>query len=347
LLTFAAGITSLAVWGFVAGRSEAAREAERERPIKTPLRVSIDEQGATIVTLAPDVQKRSGIEATTPKSVPYQDKIRAYGAVLDLDKLTTLDNNYVTAGAQLQSAQAKLAASKAAFERTQELYKDRTTALAQVQTNQATFLVDQAAVATAEAQVRTLKTTAYQEWGPVIGKAVVEGGGLVTQLLERQAFLIQITLPPGVSITPPPRVSVQLGAGASRPQAQFVSIATQADPKIQGLSYYYTATADTQLLPGISVLALLPSGAPRDGIAVPATAVVWWAGRPWVYLRTGPDTFTRHPLPSNEPASADGGFEVPAESFPQHPPQLVTAGAQALLSEEFRAQIQVGEDSKK
>lgn len=347
LVVLSMGIATLVVWGFVVGRSEAAREAERERPVKAPLRVSLDERGEPVVTLDAETQTRSGIKVTAPQSVRYQDKIRAYGTVLDLDKLSTLGNNYVTAIAQLQSAQARQAASKAAFERAQVLYNSRATALAQVQTVEATFRVDQAAVATAEAQVRTLKTTAFQEWGPVVGKALVDNAPLVTGLLERQAFLIQITLPPGVDITPPPTVTVQLGAGVTRPEAQFVSIATETDPKIQGLSYYYIASADSHLLPGISVLAFLPSGAPRDAIAIPASAVVWWAGRAWVYLRTGPDTFVRHPLPSDVPASGGGGFEVPVESFPQPTPQLVVAGAQTLLSEEFRAQIQVGEDSKK
>ncbi|PZR86100.1 MAG: multidrug transporter, partial [Hyphomicrobiales bacterium] len=41
----------LVTWGFVEGRSEAAREAERERPVKSPLRVSLDERGDPVVTL--------------------------------------------------------------------------------------------------------------------------------------------------------------------------------------------------------------------------------------------------------------------------------------------------------
>ncbi|MGI8569516.1 MAG: multidrug transporter, partial [Methylocella sp.] len=80
----------LVTWGFVEGRSEAAREAERERPVKSPLRVSLDERGDPVVTLDAETQTRSGIKVTAPQSVRYQDKIRAYGTVLDLDKLSTL-----------------------------------------------------------------------------------------------------------------------------------------------------------------------------------------------------------------------------------------------------------------
>lgn len=339
------GLAALVVWGFVAGRGEAAREAIREQPVKAPLRVSLDGQGRPVVTLGAEARRQSGIETGAPPPTRHQELVRAYGTVLDLDKLVTLDNSYVTAIAQLETARARLVASKAAFERAGALYKDRTTPLAQLQTAEAIFRADEAGVRTAEAQVNTLRTTAFQEWGPVIGKALVEGGPLIKRLIERQDVLLQITLPPDTSIAPPPGATVQIGAGTTQSEIRFVSLATQADPKIQSLSFYYTASADNDLLPGMSVLAFLPSGAPLQAIEVPASAVVWWNGRAWVYVATGPDTFSRHRIPTASPTT-HGGFIVPAASFPQPRPDLVIKGAQVLLSEEFRAQIQVGEDKK-
>jgi len=345
ILAAIGGLGGLVVWGFLAGRGEAAKEAERERPVKAPLRVSTDGRGQPVVTLDAATRRQSGLDVTKPKSTQYQEQVRAYGTVLDLDKLVTLDNNYVTAVAQLQSAQARIVASKAAFERAQTLSKDNITTLAQLQTAEATFGADKAGVATAEAQVKTLKATALQEWGTVIGKALIEGGPLVTSLIERQTFLLQITLPPGTFITAAPNATVQFGASAWRHQVDFVSPATQTDPKIQGLSFYYAADAASNLLPGMNVLAFVPSGAPIDGIEIPASAVVWWTGRAWVYLRTGADTFTRHEIPTDLPAPG-GGFIVSVKSLPYLDPEIVAQGAQMLLSEEFRSQIQVGEDKK-
>jgi hypothetical protein len=100
-----------AVWGFIEGRGEAALEAERERPVKAPLRVSLDGHGEPFVTLDAETRKQSGVEVA-PRGTPYQDEMRAYGTVLDLDKLVVLDNNYVTAIAHIQTAQAKLVASE-------------------------------------------------------------------------------------------------------------------------------------------------------------------------------------------------------------------------------------------
>lgn len=105
-------------------------EAERERPLKAPLRVSIDGDGQPVVTLTAATRKLSGVLVIKPKATQHQEQIRAYGTVLDLDKLVALDNSYVTAVAQLQSVQARIAASKAALERAQTLSKDNIRTLA-------------------------------------------------------------------------------------------------------------------------------------------------------------------------------------------------------------------------
>lgn len=67
-----------------------------------------------------------------------------------------------------------------------------------------------------------------------------------------------------------PSATVQFGASATPHQVEFLSPATQTDPKIQGLSFYYSADAASNLLPGMNVLAFLPSGAPIDAIEVSA-----------------------------------------------------------------------------
>jgi hypothetical protein len=190
------GLGALVVWGFVAGRSEVEREAERERPVKEPLRISM-KNGVPVITLDDHTQQSSGIETTLLMSAPYQEQVRAYAMVLDLARLTELSNNYANARAQLQTAQAKLVASKAAFERARDLYKaPAAVSLAQLQAAEAAFLADQAALAAAESQMRTLSATAYQEWGPVLGKSLIDRSPMITRLIERQDFLLQVTLPP-------------------------------------------------------------------------------------------------------------------------------------------------------
>ena len=327
-------------WGILAGREEAAIEEQHEGAIKVPVRVS-DKNGDPVITLDGNTQQRSGIETGVLPSTPHPEQLRAYGMVLDVARLTELSNNYANAKAQVQTAQAKLAMSKPAFERAEKLFNEtHVVSQAQLQAAEAAFGTDQASLAAAQAQVRTLTATAYQEWGSVLGKSLVDESPMIKALIERQSFLLQITLPPGVILSSPPvTASIEIGK-AARGEITFVSPATRIDPKIQGLSFFYAAAAETGVLPGMNVLAFLPSGKSVEGVGVPASAIVWWQGRAWVYRRTGDETFTRVAIATDLPAPG-GGYvanDVAKDA------EIVTHGAQLLLSEEFRAQIQVDED---
>jgi hypothetical protein len=85
------GLGALVVWGFLEGRSEVEREAERERPVKEPLRISM-RNGVPMITLDDHTQQSSGIETTSLMSAPYQERVRAYAMVLDVARLTDLSN---------------------------------------------------------------------------------------------------------------------------------------------------------------------------------------------------------------------------------------------------------------
>ena len=345
-LALLGGLGALVVSGFVEGRQEAAVEAEREGPIKPPLRVKLPARGEPIVTFDAPTQKTIGLELMTPTASPYEDRVRAYGTVLDLATLTTLNTTYVAAVSQLHTTEAKLAASQPAYARAQALYAKDIGSLAQMQTAEAAVLSDKASVAAAESQVRTLAATALQEWGPVVGRALVSSAGLVNRLIERQEFLLQVTLPPSVSIEPPPTASVEVGGSARRFDVRYISPATRTDPKIQGLSFFYAAGANTGVLPGMNVRAYLATGHSVEGYVIPSAAVVWWSGRAWVYLRLDEDSFTRREIPTDMPTRDGSGFVVPVHALGDgETPQIVVQAAHLLLSEEFRAQIQVGGDT--
>jgi hypothetical protein len=290
------GLGALVVWGFLEGRSEVEREAERERPVNEPLRISM-KSGVPVITLDDRTQQSSGIETTLLTSAPYQEQVRAYAMVLDVARLTDLSNNYANAKAQLQTVQAKLAASKAAFERAQSLYKaNGAVSLAVVQAAEAAFLADQAALASAESHVRALSATAYQEWGSVLGKSLLDRSPMITRLIERQDFLLQVTLPPGVSIPKAPETGAIQTGPATRADITFISQLRQARRR------HHSPGIGDRLVAG-------------QGLGV----------SPHRYREVHPG---RH-----RDRSARSRWRL-------------HRGAQLLLSEEFRAQIQVGEDKK-
>lgn len=309
------------------------------------LKVTIDKAGDAVIRVGEATRIKAGLASQPLRRQTFQPEVRGYGMVIDLDALTTLHTNYVTALAQRGVAKARLAASKPAYERAASLYGERTGTVSTVQSTEAAWRVDEASLAAAEAQVSALSASAYEEWGAVIGKAIVRNGALIDRLIHRDRLLVQVTLHPGVVLVPPPSAVLRVQANAPPVAAQYVSNATQADPRIQGLSFYYDAPADAGLLPNMNVIALLADGASAEVARVPKSAVVWWAGKPWVYLATRSGEYVRRAIPADAPSFADDAFAVPTAVADGTAGEIIVTGAQALLSEEFRAQIQLSGDN--
>ena len=124
------------------------------------------------------------------------------------------------------------------------------------------------------------------------------GAPSVQRLIERQEFLVQVTLPSGMALASPPADAAVEAANRSRAGLRYVSAATRTDPHLQGMSFFYTVPGDSGLLPGMNVLALLPSDKVVEGTVIPESAVVRWQGKDWIYLRTDERTFARRCLAS-------------------------------------------------
>jgi hypothetical protein len=357
----AAALAALLIWGFIQGRGNAAAEAERELPVKAAVDVSYDSRGAATIALSPELREQAHIETAEPKAAPSQRQVEAYGSILDMQPFTDLSNTISNARSQLAIAEARLAASQPAFQRARNLHIGEALSTAQLEAAEAAFRADGASLASARVQARNAAASAYQAWGPVLGRSLVEETALAKDLVQRKNVLVQVTLPIGVPLEKAPQTASVETATRQRISIEFVSAATRTDPKIQGVSFFYIANAESGALPGMNVIAFLPVGQ-TPGVAIPGSAVVWLQGRAWVYLQTAANTFTRREVPTAEPQPG-GGYAVrtPADpprpesgastprldldgqAFPVNEP-IVIAGAQALLSQEFSAQIDVTGD---
>lgn len=337
-----ASIGALLVWVFIEGRKELAMEQERERPVKSASRVSIQD-GESIVTLDPATQMKSGITVIPLEPVSHHGELRAYGMVLQPQDLTDLRNNFAAARARVERTRASLDASRKAYERLKTLRENnRNISDKALQAAEATRRSDEAEARAAEEALRTLEGTGRQKWGPVISTWLLDGSPDFARLLEQQDILIQITLSSGAPVSSLPQVAlVQTGDGKWI-SARFVSPSPRTDPRIQGMSFFYLAPAQAGLLSGMNVIAYLPVGSEVSGVIVPDSAVVWWQGKAWVYVQKDTGRFARREISTDQPVQ-NGWFME--KGFPAGD-QLVMSGAQLLLSEEFRAQIQIGEEGK-
>lgn len=335
----AVAVVGFSIAGFRSGRIEAVRDSQNEAPIQAPERVLV-KNGERVIVLAPAVQRADGIETVTLHNTAQPESLRAYGTVLNLGSLTELVNSYTNAKAQVDIARAKLSASQAAFARAKTLYQDQqNVSAADLQATEAAFHTDEAGLAAARSLLETLSVSAQQDWGSLLGNALVRGAPLLSRLTTRQDVLLQITLRPGETADPKAGSVYAEREDGSLVALTFISAANRTDPRIQGASFLFTAPASTGLLPGMSIAARVPITRAVRGVVIPPTAVIWTQGQAWAYFPTGTSTFVRR-LISTEQPTPTGGYVVTGEPDPV---QVVTRGAQMLLSEEFRAFAQVSE----
>ena len=322
---------------------EAFVKGEVEEEIETPNRAST-EQGIAIVTLPQAAQEQSGIATIALGQSQHMTALSTYGTVVNVDSLIELRSRYMTAQAEANIARASLANTQQEFNRMQVLNQDNRNVSDRALANaQALLKADQAKVNAADSIARNIRDSIRQQWGDTLA-------GLATRqpespefsrILQYRDVLIQVTFPfdtpqpqAGSSIQIAP-IGIATASGEQPMQAEFVSASPQTDNAIQGKTYFYRASAEN-LRVGMRVsIKLKNDNTATQGVIVPNSAVVWYGGQAWVYRKDKEDRFIR--LPVNTDSDTEAGWFV--SSGLKAGDEIVTTGAQLLLSEEFKFQI--------
>ena len=101
---------------------------------------------------------------------------------------------------------------------------------------------------------------------------------------------------------------------------------------MQGETYFLRTNAE-KLRIGMRLHVWLPgTGYSGQGIGIPDSAIVWYAGEAWAYVQTDAETFSRRNLETE--ADMGSGWLVNKHFQPGE--RIVISGAQTLLSEEFK-----------
>ncbi len=338
-MTAVAAILAFSAWHLTQGREEAA-ESKPEQPAEAP--ASSGKAGEQVVVLDQAAEMKSGVAAAPLQPISYHRQVQAYGAVLPLQGLIDLRNSIETARSQREKAAAMLETSRREYERLKVLHADdRNVSDKALQTAEAAWKTDEANVRAARAALNAIEQNARQQWGGVLAKAASDGSPLFKRLVEQQEVLLQITAPSGVHIPQPPRTAGIRLADEAFGTATLISPAPRTDARLQGTSYFYSSAAPS-LLPGMNITAYLPYGEKTQGVVIPASAVVWWQGKAWIYVQEGAQHYVRQEIPTDNPIE-DGWFASRAFKAGE---KIVVTGAQMLLSQEFRSQIQSGEEGE-
>lgn len=327
------------IWGFLAGRKEQSAEAQREAPVQVPSRVA-SENGETVLTFDASAQKINGIVTAALAPTRQSTEVQANGVVLQLQPLLDLKASYNTASTDLVKAHATARASLSEYERLRQLNMDGKSASDKaVETARAASESDAALFKNAQQSLATLKNSSQLRWGPVVAGWLEQGSPKLDALFAQHMFLLQVTIANSGSIIASRQAAVQYADG-THSLAHLVSGLPQLDPRLQSPSLLYVVAAHSGLIPGINLIVFLPSGSARNGVIVPLGAAVWWQGRAWCYVEELPGKFARRAVSTSNPVT-NGWFVTEGMDAKT---RIVIAGAQTLLSEEFRSQIKADED---
>jgi hypothetical protein len=311
-------------------------DEDTREAVKTPSHVS-EQNGFTVITLDPATQTREGIRIEPVKETTSHTELQATAVLLPVNELATVQNAYIAAQTKLNRDKVDLATSQSQYERTKTLYGEhQNMSLMEMQTAEATYRNNEVQVTADQQDAKLQLDTIRQRWGDAVVKWISSGSSTLDALLEQREFLSQVVFPPGEVANAPATLTLT-APGNTLMRARLVSPLPQVNPQIQGISFLYLVPNRPGMAVGMNLVVQVPVGRAVKGVIVPESAVLWWQGKAWVYVVTSPTTFTRREIPTDNPVT--GGYFVPDSAFSVGA-KLAMAGAQALLSEEFRSQIQ-------
>jgi len=308
---------------------------EQEEEIESLDRVT-EKEGVSIVSLSPAVQKNSGISTAQVTAMAYQDEIKSFGTVMPLDALIEAKTQLLNLKAARSSAQTNSKQHQAQYQRLKTLNADDKN-VSDLAVQQARALVnnDNALVNSKTLAINNLRASINLKWGDALANQALSSQTtpLFKRLLSRKDTLIQVSLPFSAADPKSGDVVQITPLNGDHPiTATYVSAATQADRNGAGKTFYYSAPAQNlRIGMRVAVEASATSKEANNGIIIPSSAVVWYAGIPWAYFKQDDDQFIRKPISADTEVDTgwfNMGFNADSE--------VVVTGAQLLLSEEFK-----------
>lgn len=313
-----------------------AYQGEHEEEIESPNLVS-EKDGISIVELTPETQANSGISTSKIQPISHVSSIKTFGSVLAIDKLIEAKTQYVALTTELSIAKSNTSQLQAQLQRYKTLNEDdKNVSDSAVQEAQALVNANQAKIQAIQLQQANLKSSVQLIWGEALASLISgeQNAQELKRILMRQNVLVQVSLPVAAS-TPTVGSSIQIASlneRATKVKATYISPATNADISGIGKTYYYSAPAESlRVGMRVNVVQKNSGNGESSGVLIPSNAVVWHGGKPWVYVKKQKNQFVRQPI-STDIEVDEGWFNTGISAGSQ----VVTSGAQLLLSEEFK-----------
>jgi hypothetical protein len=294
-----------------------------------PAKISF-ENGAVILTMDEQAQKRMGIEVGALAGTSNRLQADVPATVLSVQDLATFRNGYVAALSQIEKNRVDIEVVRKQYVRVKSLFdNDQNTSAKAMESAEGNLRALETQERAAEQELNLQGSMVEQQWGSVVAKWAMDGSPELDRILGTRDVLIQVTLPFDQNHTAAKTILVEV-PGRTRAEATLLSAFPRVDPRIQGRSFLYSTPAQADFTPGVNLVAHLAVGGSTRGVVVPASAVVWSEGKAWAYLQTAARQFSRREVATDAPV--DAGYFVTTGFAAAN--KVVTRGAQSLLSEE-------------
>ncbi|SJM94860.1 hypothetical protein [Crenothrix polyspora] len=312
----------------------------------TPLVFADDEEQAagdasgshSTIVLDEKTQVTAGIASTVLSANSFAAEFSVTGKAMTLQPLLTLRHRYLSLLAENQHALARLKQAEHNTQRQQDLYQHGVTAKRNLQEQQLQWQTEKSAVTTNILQQNAIIEEARLAWGSKLTAwALTPDTNKLAGFLSGQDVLLHITLPVDKALVSGSNTIYVETSGQrdKASKAQLISETTQTDSLLPGQSYFFKGQGK-MIKPGMRVVAWIAEKKQATaGVNIPKSAAIWLLDQLFVYVKMGKDTFSRR-LVSDYTVTPEAYFVAAGFATGD---EIVTMGAQMLLSEEQRKQI--------
>lgn len=296
-----------------------------------------------LITLDKTAQLNSGLKTVRVKLINYRPELLSYGMTLSIEPLLSAQNQYLTAQAQQSGASAKATFNQNNLTRLNYLHKEGIVAGRVLQEQQSTLQVDKAALDSSHYLSQQIINNTRLVWGSVLTDWMIKGSPAFTDLIQQRVSLLKITFPADSEINNALN-AIFVAPSGHREQAivaRLISAAPQTDSFSQGQQYFYQVPASAPIKAGMRVSAWLPTRQHAEtGVIIPESALIWHLGQALVFVKVAEQQFSHRPISAYHKIA--GGYFV--SSTIKAGEEIVSSGAQMLLSQEFKGQIPSEDD---
>ena len=288
------------------------------------------------IWISRESQKSVGIVVKKPKLSSFQEQKTFHGILADVNDLIESNKLFKLNNSRLAESKIILKQKKQDLQRMTGLFNSgKKVSARQLELTELTFEEAKRKQSEIKLELDAIKQKVTSTWNAKISEGLGKKSGLLSAIISRKIDITRF------SILSKPKINEyfwQVKSSGFNDSTNYK--ATLLGPS--GLSLK-GETGETWLLK--STLLNLASDSPvvvyaryknkRSGVLIPEDAIVRFAGESWIYLQNNPDYFERSILDTTL-SNSDGVFSQQIK-----PDQMIViVGAQTLLSEELRHQIE-------